>query len=128
MLTWTHRNQNLSHITSGYIYNSPVQSLVRADEAYNGAFGSSLFNYHNTTEDGLVDNILTTYNSTFTRLDVWRGYVNPGFPLITDDFLAKEGASFGGLVHRDFVGGKVASVRTPFWFLHLRQIHITVIR
>ncbi|KAH8804372.1 hypothetical protein F5884DRAFT_753980 [Xylogone sp. PMI_703] len=103
-------NQNLSHITSGYIYNSPSQNLVRADEAYNGGFGSSLFNYHNTTEDGLVDNIMTTYNSTSANQMYGGG-----------------GASFGGLVQRNFVDKKVASVWiTPFlspsaedWYYYL---------
>ncbi|KAJ5392471.1 hypothetical protein N7509_007961 [Penicillium cosmopolitanum] len=66
-------NQNLSHITTGYIRNSPSQLLVRADEAYDGTLASSVFNYANSTKEGLVDNTLTSYDES-GKPTVWRGW------------------------------------------------------
>ncbi|KAH7165165.1 hypothetical protein EDB81DRAFT_917131 [Dactylonectria macrodidyma] len=102
-------NQNLSHITTGYIINSPAQGVVRADEAFNGMLASSLFRYSNVTQDGLVDNVLTTYNPNSTKPEVWRGYVNSNFPLFGQDLLIQAGAVFSGLVRRQFVPGQVAA-------------------
>ncbi|KAH8903622.1 hypothetical protein BR93DRAFT_918372 [Coniochaeta sp. PMI_546] len=102
-------NQNLSHITTGFINNSPSARFVRVDEAYDGNLASSFFNYANVSEQGLVDNTLTTYNSNSTTPDVWRGYVNSNFPIFQQDILVKAGAVFGGLVHRQFVEGLVAA-------------------
>jgi hypothetical protein len=61
----------VSHITSGYINNSPSKRLVRVNEAFegvggadgvlNGTSASSVFNYANVTKEGLVDNTLITY-------------------------------------------------------------------
>lgn len=106
------RNQNLSHITTEYISNSPSQGLVRADQAVDGQVSTSIFNYANVTEEGFVDNTLTTYSGNSTKPDVWRGYVNSNFPLFAADILVTSGAVFGGLVQRPFVHGLVASVRT----------------
>lgn len=57
------RDQNLSHVTTGYIRNSPSRNWVRVDEAYAGGLASSLFNYTNVTVDGLVDNTPTTFDA-----------------------------------------------------------------
>jgi hypothetical protein len=70
----------------------------------------SLFNYANTTQEGLVDNTVTTYASNSTKPDVWRGYVNSGFPLFQGDLLIKNEGVFGGLVKRQFIDGNVAAV------------------
>jgi hypothetical protein len=121
-LTQLRRNTNLSHITSGTIYNSPSQGTVRVDQAYLGAIGSSIFNYANTSQAG-VDNVLTTYmvdnhnlNASLSNPSVFRDYVNPDFPLFTNDFLIQAGAVFGGMVKRDLIGKKVSSVRShPFY-------------
>ncbi|KAJ6784404.1 hypothetical protein PWT90_09465 [Aphanocladium album] len=111
-------NQNLSHIASGFINNSPSKGFVRVDEVYgssDGAFGSnlasSIFNYANLTKDGLVDNTLTTYTSNRSAPTVWRGYVNSNFPIFEKDLLVKAGAVFGGLTRRQFVEDRVAAVR-----------------
>lgn len=108
-----HRNENLTHITTGFITNSPSKGFVRADEAFDGNLASSFFNYANVTEEGLVDNTLTTYSSNSTTPDVWRGYVNSNFPIFEESILVTAGAVFGGLVQRQFVEGRVAAVRNP---------------
>lgn len=100
----------MSHITSGYIYFSPSRNLVRADEAYDGGLASSLFDYSNTTKDGLVLNTLTSYEGNSTQPIVWTGYVNSNYPLFTEDLLIQAGAVFGGLVKRDLLEKHVASV------------------
>jgi hypothetical protein len=100
----------LSHITSGYIYFSPSQNLVRADEAYDGGLASSVFDYSNTTKDGLVLNTLTSYEGNSTKPTVWTGYVNSNYPLFTENLLIQGGAVFGGLVKRDLLDKYVASV------------------
>ena len=46
----------LSHIAAGYIYNSPAHFKVRVDLTSDALFGSSLFDYTNTTNEGLVAN------------------------------------------------------------------------
>ncbi|RAL17419.1 uncharacterized protein BO97DRAFT_380818 [Aspergillus homomorphus CBS 101889] len=102
-------NQNLSHITNGYIYNSPSQNYVRADEAFEGSLASSFFNYTNSTNDGLVDNTLTTYNHNSTKPTIWQGFVNSNFPLFPEDILVTNNAVFGGLVRRQFNEGLVAT-------------------
>lgn len=108
----SNRNSNLSHITSGYIYNLPEQAQVIANEAYAGSLATSTFNYANISKDGLVDNtvIYIPIDGNDTSPESYRGYVNPGFPLIKDDFLVSNDAAFGGLVKRELVPGKVAAV------------------
>ncbi|KAF5015766.1 hypothetical protein F66182_12780 [Fusarium sp. NRRL 66182] len=105
-------NSNLSHITSGYIYNIPDQAQVIATEAYAGNLATSTFNYANISQDGLVDNTVIYFpvGGNDTSPEMFRDYVNPGFPLIKDDFLVSNGAAFGGLVSRELLPGKVAAV------------------
>ncbi|KID98644.1 hypothetical protein MAJ_05300, partial [Metarhizium majus ARSEF 297] len=102
-------NQNLSHIQTGYMYNSPAKNLVRVDETFEDGLATSVFNFANVTEDRRVDNTLTSVFKDFAHPQVWRGYVNTNYPLIGADFLAKAGAVFSGLVERDFIAGRVAS-------------------
>ncbi|KAB8202989.1 hypothetical protein BDV34DRAFT_200142 [Aspergillus parasiticus] len=102
-------NQNLTHITSGFIYNSPSQNIVRADEAFEGSLASSFFNYANTTKEGLVENTLTTFSHKSNKTTIWKGFVNPGFPLFPEDILVQYGAVFGGLVRRRFNEDLVAA-------------------
>jgi hypothetical protein len=82
---------------------------VRADEAYNGTLASSVFNYANSTKEGLVDNMLTSYDES-GKPTVWRGFVNSNFPLFPETFLMDNNAVFGGLVDRRFNDGPVATV------------------
>lgn len=93
------------------MYNNPSKNHVRVDETFEDGLASSLFDFSNVTKDGLVDNTLTSVFKDFAHPDVWRGYVNTNYPLIAADFLAKNGAVFAGLVDRQFLEGKVASVR-----------------
>lgn len=103
------RNVNLSHITQGYIFNTPSKQQVRVDEAYEETIASSIFNYANVSKEGQVENILTsTTSSDLKNPTQFRGYVTPNFPLWTEDVL--QGAVFTGLATREFVPGKVASV------------------
>ncbi|KAK7216577.1 hypothetical protein V2G26_004580 [Clonostachys chloroleuca] len=101
-------NQNLSHITTGYIVNSPSRGFVRVDQANDEGFGTSLFNYANVTEDGQVDNILRMYTANSTAPNIWQGFVNSNFPIFQEDILVQAGAVFSGLVKRTFWTGQVA--------------------
>ena len=107
------RDENLSNIAAGYITNSPSQGIVRVDEAYDGKLASSFFNYANVTEEGLVDNTLTEYQSNSTKPVVFRGYVNSNYPIFQDSILVDSNAVFGGLVERRFSNGHAAAVRYP---------------
>lgn len=95
------------------MYTSPSQNLVRVDEIYDGGLARSIFNYANVSNEGLVENILTSFTDDLTSPTVWTGYVESNYPLFTDDLLIKNGAVFGGLVKRDFLEGQVASVSYP---------------
>ncbi|CAG7955668.1 unnamed protein product [Penicillium salamii] len=102
-------NQNLSHITTGFINNLPSQNSVRVDEAFDGSLASSFFNYANSTKEGLVENTLTTYSHESDKPAVWKGFVNSNFPLFHENILAQNGAVFGGLVRRQFNDHLVAA-------------------
>ncbi|KAI9878537.1 MAG: hypothetical protein M1823_006944, partial [Watsoniomyces obsoletus] len=96
----------LSNIAAGYWYNSAEHGKVRIDEAYDGAFGSSLFDYTNTSSDGGVMNhqylVGPSAGSEATCFDE---YVQaPGFPLVTSDLLREFNATFGGVVQEPFLG------------------------
>ena len=73
---------------------------------------SSLFDYTNISSDGLVSNTLYTLSpSVLSKPEVFSDYVNPGFPLFTEDILISNNAAFTGLVDRSRNGnGVVASV------------------
>ncbi|KAH8896732.1 hypothetical protein GQ53DRAFT_818998 [Thozetella sp. PMI_491] len=103
-------NQHLSHITAGYLYHSPTRKEIRVDQAYSGTLGSSMFNFNNVTEGGLVDNTLISFTDTCcTSPQIWRGYVNSDFPLIMPDVLINAEAVFVGLARRDLTKGEVAA-------------------
>ena len=104
------RNTNLSHITTGYMYNSPSANIVRVDEVYKGTIASSVFNFANVTKYGLVDNTLTSVFEDFRGPSVFRGYVNSNFPLIIGSFLVDMEAVFTGLVDRSLISGQLSSV------------------
>ncbi|PMD49643.1 uncharacterized protein K444DRAFT_712649, partial [Hyaloscypha bicolor E] len=102
-------NLNLSHITAGYIYSSPRALKVRADEAYALNLASSIFDYNNISSSGLVSNIMYSFTpSIASSPTVFNDYVNPSFPLFTEDILVQNSAVFTGLVRRD-MNGVVAS-------------------
>ncbi|EPS25087.1 hypothetical protein PDE_00018 [Penicillium oxalicum 114-2] len=107
-------NQNLSHIASGYIYFSPSKKLVRADEAYEGGLATSVFDYANTTQEGLVMNTVTSRKAGSTESQMWSGYVLSNYPLFASDFLIQGEAVFGGLVKRNLRQSHVASWNIMF--------------
>lgn len=111
-LTLTLRDMNVSNIAAGYILNSPSQGIVRAYVTSKAGMESSNFNYGNVTDEGLVDNILTTYSDDSEKPPtVWRDYSNSAFPIFKDTVLQDHGAVFAGLVERRIVEGLVAAVR-----------------
>ena len=100
------RNAQVSHIASGYWYNSAENGKVRVDETYDGAFGSSLFDFTNMSPDGGVRNHqIIVGPSVDSKPECFHDYVQaPGFPLITADFLQSANASFGGIVQEPLLG------------------------
>ncbi|CZR50252.1 uncharacterized protein PAC_00124 [Phialocephala subalpina] len=115
-------NVNISHITGGFLYNSPTAGKVRVDQSYDMNIGSSIFDYTNISSNGLVSNIMYLFTpSIASPPSIFSDYVNSNFPLFTQDMLQTNGAVFTGLTHRD-KNGKVAS-----WsFLYQNAIPVTV--
>ncbi|KAL3462666.1 O-methyltransferase-domain-containing protein [Aspergillus heterothallicus] len=107
---WCSREQN--HRSHG---------LVRVDETYKGDLETSIFDYTNTTAEGLVDNTLTSFGAYPEQPIVWRDYVQSNYPLFTEDFLIANEAVFGGLVTQAHVQGLAAS-----WNLMYASIPVTV--
>ena len=104
----------MSHIGAGFLYNSPTAGKVRVDESYDMNIASSIFDYTNTSANGLVSNILYSFTpSIASPPSIFSDYVNPNFPLFTPGILEVNGAVFTGLTHRA-KNGQVASVSTSF--------------
>ncbi|KAL9608353.1 MAG: hypothetical protein Q9167_006809 [Letrouitia subvulpina] len=102
-------DENLSHITSGFIYNSPKNNKVRVDQAFDSSLGSSLFDFANVTDDGLVLNKYFLVSPSIASKPNCTEYsTNPGFPLIAPDFLTSNKAVFVGEVD-DELNGRVTS-------------------
>jgi hypothetical protein len=111
-LTLNARDSNVSNIAAGYIINSPSQGIVRAYVTSNSGLQSSVFNYANVTDEGLVDNIVTSYSDDpADPPTIWRDYVNSNFPIFEETVLVNSNAVFTGLVERRIVEGPVAAVR-----------------
>ena len=71
---------------------------------------SSLFDYSNTSSDGLVSNVLYSLTPTIrSSPEIFNDFVNPNFPLFMQDFLQSNNAVFTGLIDRP-KNGKTASV------------------
>ncbi|KAK5093303.1 hypothetical protein LTR70_005019 [Exophiala xenobiotica] len=99
-------DENVSHIASGYWYNSAAHGKVRVDETYDGAFGSSLFDYTDVDANGQVLNKLWTVETSVGNVPACfvEHVADAGFPLITADLLKIYQASFGGVVNDPYVG------------------------
>lgn len=111
-LTLSIRDSNITNIAAGYIVNSPSKGTVRVYVTSKGGLESSNFNYANVTEEGLVDNIVTTYSDDSENpANVWRDFVNSNFPIFKETILVDSGAVFAGFVKRRIVEGRVAAVR-----------------
>ncbi|KAF8849594.1 hypothetical protein BDZ45DRAFT_772282 [Acephala macrosclerotiorum] len=115
-------NVNVSHITGGFLYNSPTAGKVRVDQSYDMNIGSSIFDYTNISLNGLVSNIMYLFTpSIASPPSILSDYVNSNFPLFTQDILQTRGAVFAGLTRRD-KSGEAAS-----WsFLYQNAIPVTV--
>lgn len=99
-------DENVSHIAAGYWYNSVSHAKVRVDETYDGALGSSLFDYGDINSSGQVLNKQYIIQpSVGSNPDCFKDHVtDPAFPLITVDFLHNLNAVFGGVVQDPYVG------------------------
>ena len=99
------RNVNVSHIASGYMYSSPTQKKVRVDESYDGALGSSLFDYANVTNEGVLNIQWLLTPAVVSTPQFFVGYVDaPSFPLIPADLLIAGNAVYAGVVQDPYVG------------------------
>jgi hypothetical protein len=99
-------DENVSHIAAGYWYNSKSQAKVRVDETYDGALGSSLFDYTDINSSGQVLNKQYLLQpSVGSTPDCFNDHItDPGFPLVIGDFLRNLSAVFGGVVQDSFMG------------------------
>ncbi|KAI4212355.1 MAG: hypothetical protein LQ351_004925 [Letrouitia transgressa] len=114
-------DQNLSHITSGFIYNSPDNNKVRVDQAFDGSLGSSLFDFANVTDGLVLNKYFLISPSIASKPNCTQYLTNPGFPLIAPDFLTSTKAVFVGEVN-DEVNGHVT-----FWEIQYQgRIPVTV--
>ena len=100
------RDNNVSHISSGYWYNSAAQGKVRVDETFEGSLASSLFDYTNITAEGRILNKLWEIHPSVgsTPTCFVEHLQNPAFPLVTVDLLKVNQAIFGGVVNDPLVG------------------------
>ena len=115
---------SLSHIVSGFWYNSATHSRVRIDETYDGGIsGSSIFDYADMNAEGGVKNHqILVGPSVNGQKQCFEDYVaNPAFPLITGDLLVGMNASFGGVVRDSLVGETVTVSCAYVFYLRRRQ-------
>ena len=104
------RNSEISHIASGFLYNSPSQNKVRADAAADGQLLSSLFDYDNVTNEGVANRVWTLSPAITSAPQIWSGFVEPGFPLISPNLLVDSAAVFQGVVNDEELGREVTAV------------------
>ena len=113
------RDQNVSHVASGFLYNSAAQQKVRADVVFDGSLGSSLFDFAKTTPDGLVENSVYLFTPSVAAKPSCNVYqVNSDFPLVPSDFLVANNAVFAGY-QEDSMNGLVSLVS---WLLDYFRI------
>jgi len=98
------RDSNVSHIASGFIYNSPSQGKVRVDEAFDSTFASSLFDYTNITQGGVANRLWSLSPAITSPPQCFKNYVNPAFPLVTEDLLVANKAIYAGMTYDSFAG------------------------
>ncbi|KAJ9608254.1 hypothetical protein H2200_007242 [Cladophialophora chaetospira] len=98
-------DENVSHIVTGYMYNSATHGLVRVDEVLDGALGSSLFDYRNASDGSALNKQWLVGPSVGSKPTCFSERVSmPGFPLVTAGILQTNGATFGGVVQDQWVG------------------------
>lgn len=85
------------------------------DEAYDTVLGSSLFDYHNVTDQGVSNILWTLTPAVASEPEFFTGFVQPAFPLISADFLVAANAVYAGIVQDPYVG-EVTAVSFLFYF------------
>lgn len=109
------RDLEVTNIAAGYMVNSPSQGIVSIQITSKIGLESSKFDYANVTNEGLVDNTVTTYDvNSESNSTVWRDYVNSNFPIFGQTILIDNSAVYAGLAQRRITEGLVAAVRPPF--------------
>ncbi|KAF9466770.1 hypothetical protein BDZ94DRAFT_1250736 [Collybia nuda] len=93
-----------NHIFSGFLYMSPSNRKIRLDGADDGNFQASLLDFNNSTDEGLVSNILFNYAGDLTTPTCSYFFVPPFIPLFAPDFLGTQGAVYTG-IQKDEVHG-----------------------
>ena len=107
------RDVNVSHIAAGFLYHSPGNAAVRVDAAYDGVLQSSLFDFSNLTEEGLVTNRLYTLSpSVSAEPQCDQLPVVATFPLFLPDVLVTNEAVYAG-TDVDRFNGVVTKVCRP---------------
>ncbi|KAI6778473.1 uncharacterized protein J7T54_000368 [Emericellopsis cladophorae] len=89
---------------------------------YDGTLVSSVFNYANVTDEGLVDNTVTTLAGDSTTIDIWRDFIKPNFSIFPEDVLFQSGAVYSGLVDRKFLTYPVAA-----WSIMYQGVILTTV-
>ena len=91
------------------MYHSLSEAKVRVDEVYDFTLGSSLFDYANVREEGVLNRLWTLSPAITSPPQCFEDFVAPAFPLIQDDILVANNAIYGGTTH-DAVAGQVELV------------------
>ena len=112
------RDQNVSHVASGFLYNSAAQQKVRADVVFDGALGSSLFDFSKTnSSSGLVENAVYLFTPSVAAKPTCNVYqVDSDFPIVPSDLLVANNAVFAGF-QEDPMNGLVSLVSFGFCLL-----------
>jgi hypothetical protein len=101
------------------MYHSLSEGKVRVDEVYDSTLGSSLFDYTNVTKEGVLNRLWTLSPAISSPAQYFKGFVNPAFPLISDDILVANNAIYGGTTY-DAMAGQVELVSLMKFLLRLR--------
>jgi hypothetical protein len=90
---------------TGYWWNAASFGKVRVDEVYDGAFGSSLFDFTNSTDGEALNKQYLIGPTAGSKPSCFNERVSqPGFPLLTADLLISANAVYGGIVEDQWAG------------------------
>lgn len=84
--------------------------------AYDSTIGSSLFDYSNVTQEGVANKMWTLSPAIASAPQYFFGYVEPAFPLLSEDLLIASQAVYVGTINDPYVG-EATAVRS-----HAREI------
>lgn len=77
--------------------------------AYDTTIGSSLFDYSDVTQEGVANKMWTLTPAIASAPQYFFGYVEPAFPLVSEDLLVASQAVYAGVV-KDPYAGEVTAV------------------